>query len=145
MAHPAAAGASAALSLYLAASLIQRESTIVGIAQMYVSRLLSQPARPGEAASLLDAATDITAFADFPSAHWKKIWSTNPLERLNWEIKRRADVLHVLPNLAALDRPAAAVLTELHDEWQALNRRYFSQASMAEPFTTQPTSPEPQP
>ncbi|MGK3945309.1 transposase, partial [Streptomyces caeruleatus] len=56
---------------------------------------------------LLDAATDITAFADFPPAHWKKIWSTNPLERLNREIKRRADVVQVFPNPAALDRLAA--------------------------------------
>jgi putative transposase len=52
---------------------------------------------------LLDAATDITAFADFPTAHWKKIWSTNPLERLNREIKRRADVVQVFANPAALE------------------------------------------
>ncbi len=55
---------------------------------------------------LLGAAGDITAFADFPPAHWKKIWSTNPLERLNREIKRRADVVQVFPNPAALDRLA---------------------------------------
>lgn len=93
---------------------------------------------------LLDAATDITAFADFPPAHWKKIWSTNPLERLNREIKRRADVVQVFPNPAVLDRLAAAVLAELHDEWQVFDRRYLSEASMAELFATKPTEPEPQ-
>lgn len=86
---------------------------------------------------LLDAAVDITVFADFPSAHWKKIWSTNPLERLNWEIKRWADVVQVFPNPAALDRLAAAVLAELHDEWQVFDRHYLSEASMAELLTTQ--------
>jgi len=87
---------------------------------------------------LLEAAGDITAFADFPSTHWKKIWSTNPLERLNREIKRRADVVQVFPNPAALDRLAAAVLAELHDEWQVFDRRYLSEASMAELFTDKP-------
>lgn len=89
---------------------------------------------------LLDAAVDTTAFADFPPAHWKKICSTNPLERLNREIKRRADVVQVFPNPAALDRLAAALLAELHDEWQAFDRRYLSEASMAELLTTQPTA-----
>lgn len=88
---------------------------------------------------LVEAATDITAFADFPPVHWKKIWSTNPLERLNREIKRRADVVQVFPNPAALDRLAAAVQAELHDEWQVFDRRYLSEGSMAELLNPKPT------
>ncbi|GAB2899586.1 hypothetical protein GCM10027074_77730 [Streptomyces deserti] len=94
---------------------------------------------PQVKAMLVDAATDIAAFADFPLAHWKKIWSPNPLERLNREIKRRADVVQVFPNPAALDRLAAAVLAQLHDEWQVFDRRYLSEGSMAELFTANPT------
>ncbi len=90
---------------------------------------------------LLSAATDITAFADFPPAHCKKIWSTNPRERLNREIKRRADV-QVFPNPAALDRLATAVLAALHDEWRVFDGRYPSEASMGELFTTRPAEPE---
>jgi putative transposase len=74
---------------------------------------------------------DITAFADFPVPHWKKIWSTSPLERLNKEIKRRADVVGVFPNPAALLRLAGSVLVEAHDEWQVADKRYLSETTLA--------------
>ena len=80
---------------------------------------------------LRDAATDLLAFTAFPVSHWKKIWSTNPLERLNKEIKRRTDVVGVFPNPDALLRLAGAVLVEAHDEWQTGDRRYLAEGSMA--------------
>ncbi len=69
--------------------------------------------------------------AGFRPQHWKKIWSTNPLERLNKEIKRRTDVVGVFPTPESLLRLAGAVLVEAHDEWQTGDRRYLAEATMA--------------
>jgi putative transposase len=85
---------------------------------------------------LREAAVDLLAFADFPPAHWKKVWSTNPLERLNKEIKRRTDVVGIFPNPQALLRLAGAVLIEAHDEWQTGDRRYLAEGSMATVLTS---------
>jgi putative transposase len=85
---------------------------------------------PKVKAMLLEAKADLTAFADFPERHWKKIQSTNPLERVNREIKRRVDVVQIFPNPAALERLTTAVLIEMHDEWIAFPRRYLPEGSM---------------
>jgi len=86
-----------------------------------------------------DAKSEVLAFAAFPREHWRKIWSTNPLERLNKEIKRRSRVVGIFPNEAAIIRLIGAVLIDTHDEWQVDERRYLSEASMAKIYKTSNT------
>ena len=86
---------------------------------------------PVVAGMLLDAREDLLAYSSFPAAHWRKLWSTNPLERVNKEIKRRSDVIGIFPNEAAVLRLAGAVLMEVHDEWAADPRRYLPIGTMA--------------
>ena len=85
---------------------------------------------PEIAQMLKDAEPDLTAFAAFPREHWTKIWSNNPIERLNREIKRRADVVLVFPDSDSVTRLIGSVLLEQHEEWQYGERRYLSQTSL---------------
>ena len=91
---------------------------------------------------LLEAAEeDLIAFYSFPPEHWTKLRSTNPLERVNKEIGRRADVVGIFPNDAAVIRLVGALLSEQNDEW-LVQRRYLSVESMAL-ILAEPADPEP--
>ena len=80
---------------------------------------------------------DVLTYMDYPKEHWPQIASTKPLERLNKEIKRRADVVGIFPNDEAIIRLVGALMLEQSDEW-AVSPRYFSLESLARLADTDP-------
>jgi putative transposase len=91
-----------------------------------------EPLAPKVAALLAGMETDLLAYTGFPRAHWSKIWSNNPIERLNRELKRRTDVVSIFPDTDSVIRLVGALLVEINDEMIAADRRYIAAASVAE-------------
>ena len=97
-------------------------------------REVADQARPrvSKLATLMDEAEpDVLAYMDFPIQHRAKIHSTNPIERLNGEIKRRSDVVGIFPNEAAVTRLIGAILLEQNDEWAVQRARYMTLETIA--------------
>ena len=97
-------------------------------------REVADQARPrvSKLAALMDEAeTDVLAYMAFPAQHRTKIHSTNPMERLNGEIKRRSDVVGIFPNEAAVTRLTGAILLEQNDEWDVQRARYMTLETIA--------------
>lgn len=107
-----------------------------------------EPVAPAVATKLEAMEHDLLAYTAFPPAHWSKIWSNNPIERLNHELKRRTDVVQIFPNTESVIRLIGALLVEVNDEMISAEKRYIAAGSIAaitnredQPVTSLPAAP----
>ena len=118
------------VSAFIATAFAQ-EDAAAGQAQWRKVADQLKPKLPKLAAFMDQAEADVLAYMGFPKDHWSKIHSTNPLERLNGEIKRRTEVVGIFPNDAAILRLVGAILLEQNDEWAVQRCRYMTLESVA--------------
>ena len=118
------------VSAFMGAAFAQDDAEAAKIQWRKVADQL-RPKLPKLAGLLDEAETDVLAYMTFPTAHRAKLHSTNPLERLNGEIKRRTEVVGILPNEAAITRLVGAILLEQNDEWAVQRSRYLSLDTIA--------------
>ena len=118
------------VSAFIATAFAQGSADVAGKQWRQVADQL-RAKLPKLAALLDEAEVDVLAFLNFPKEHWDKISSTNPIERVNGEIKRRTDVVGIFPNEDAVIRLVGAILMEQHDEWAVQRSRYMTLAGIA--------------
>ena len=111
-------------------TIFAQESKAEAVAQWDVVADALREKQPKLSALMDSSREDVLAYMDFPREHWPQIASTNPLERVNKEIKRRSDVVGIFPNDAAILRLVGALMLETNDEWTAA-RRYMGLESLA--------------
>ena len=109
-----------------------------------------EPFAPEVARRLADIANDLLAYTAFPPVHWPKIWSNNPIERLNREIKRRTNVVGIFPNAESVTRLVGTLLVKINDDMTASERRYMAAGTLTSlvndpTLTSLPAAPRCQP
>lgn len=117
-------------------TIFAQESKAEAVAQWDVVAYALREKQPRLAALMDNSREDVLAYMSFPREHWPQIASTNPLERVNKEIKRRSDVVGIFPNDDAIVRLVGALMLETHDEW-TVARRYMGLESLARITDTQ--------